>query len=984
MKIFWVILSCICFQGILSAQISAELEKDTLQANLYLQQAEQLKKGQPDRLNLIKQANDIYQNYPFLPQAIAVKSLYAHELYSAEEKNLGTQAQELAQEAIQQALLYLQNDLHVTTVKAHLTLMAYNIDYDHDSISVEKRGKAIEPIVEKGTLGQFELLYWLSTHYAYYFFSEEHEEVVAKMTTNFEQIPQPDIQIRVWYYQVMIKHNLYLNQNYQKALSYAEELEQLLNLQDVKTRIPLAHDKIIAYLLLQQKTKVRAEIQKLTAYMSEVNFSNKIKIAELLIFTGDAHLYTHQGYDGYQKEYRKCVNYYEKALEILLSNSLKNRETISYIYSQLGWYYFQQGEYEKSLTYRINALDYSQNIDNYGNVALSLLQAGRIDDALEYIQKSLSHSSLGFELSGIEDNPDLSSVPLNNDYLSETFLLKCYGIYAKSKTDQTAAEKIYWLELLLKTSEFLTEYQEKGMELLEDYEASFLSYNQGTIFAYGWIRLALYELNELKPSEKLMDKMFYYTEKRKAMSLMNTLTPSPLPQEVISIKNQLKKDLNQLELKTSLAEADSSAFYQRLFLEKSKELDTYQQKIKEQYPKTVANINFIEYATMDDIAANLDDNTLFISVDAQDFDELDEYATVTLTAISNTERKIIRKQAQKIFQSIKALEKLNKNPLLIQKKNKKDFIDNSHQLYQIIIEPLKEMLERKSNLIIVQEGQFLQVPFEILLSSKTNKPFHEMDFLIKNYNISYHYSGTVYLEFKKRETVRDNSLLAFAPVFDQLEDELVYTGYRKFLVDSLHRGVNDGRFIPLPNSKTEVESISEKMGKVGTTKTLLEKQATKEKLLAELKEKPYQFVHIATHGLVNMENYQLSGLACANEANQTNEMDAMLIANEIQQLDINADLVVLSSCESGVGMVIRGEGLIAINRAFFYAGAKNVLFSLWKVNDQYTADLMIDFYDNYLKTNNYAQALRQAKLKMLNNPITANPRYWAPFVLIGE
>lgn len=96
------------------------------------------------------------------------------------------------------------------------------------------------------------------------------------------------------------------------------------------------------------------------------------------------------------------------------------------------------------------------------------------------------------------------------------------------------------------------------------------------------------------------------------------------------------------------------------------------------------------------------------------------------------------------------------------------------------------------------------------------------------------------------------------------------------------------------------------------------------------------------------------------------------------------NLLVLSSCESGVEIAIRGEGLIAINRTFFYAGAKNIIFPLWKVNDQYTSDSMIDFYKNYLETKDYSQALRQAKLKMLENPTTANPRFWVPFVLIGN
>jgi CHAT domain-containing protein len=132
---------------------------------------------------------------------------------------------------------------------------------------------------------------------------------------------------------------------------------------------------------------------------------------------------------------------------------------------------------------------------------------------------------------------------------------------------------------------------------------------------------------------------------------------------------------------------------------------------------------------------------------------------------------------------------------------------------------------------------------------------------------------------------------------------------------------------------------------------------------------------------VNYENPQLSALACYQSESET---DGLLFANEIQMQDLQADLVILSSCESGIGQLVTGEGLIALNRSFIYAGANNVLFSLWKVNDEYTSGLMIDFYTSYIKNESYTKALRQAKLKMLQNPTTANPRYWAAFVLIGD
>ena len=99
---------------------------------------------------------------------------------------------------------------------------------------------------------------------------------------------------------------------------------------------------------------------------------------------------------------------------------------------------------------------------------------------------------------------------------------------------------------------------------------------------------------------------------------------------------------------------------------------------------------------------------------------------------------------------------------------------------------------------------------------------------------------------------------------------------------------------------------------------------------------------------------------------------------------MNADLVVLSSCESGIGKLVKGEGLMGLTRGFLYSGSNNLIVSLWKVSDKHTAELMIELYKNILAGKSYSQSLRAAKLKLIQNPITAFPKSWSSFVLIGE
>jgi CHAT domain-containing protein len=110
----------------------------------------------------------------------------------------------------------------------------------------------------------------------------------------------------------------------------------------------------------------------------------------------------------------------------------------------------------------------------------------------------------------------------------------------------------------------------------------------------------------------------------------------------------------------------------------------------------------------------------------------------------------------------------------------------------------------------------------------------------------------------------------------------------------------------------------------------------------------------------------------------------LLYANDIRNEKVKADLVILSSYESELGRKVGGEGLIALNHAFIYAGARNVISSLWKINDRYSSEFMINFHQEVASGQSYTEALRQAKLQFLADPATAQPQFWAPFVLIGE
>lgn len=146
-----------------------------------------------------------------------------------------------------------------------------------------------------------------------------------------------------------------------------------------------------------------------------------------------------------------------------------------------------------------------------------------------------------------------------------------------------------------------------------------------------------------------------------------------------------------------------------------------------------------------------------------------------------------------------------------------------------------------------------------------------------------------------------------------------------------------------------------------------------------------QIVHFATHGFMNSEHPELSGMVLTMKDRNGANIDGLMSLPDIYSLDLSAELTVLSACQTALGKDIKGEGLVGLTHSFMSAGAKSVVASLWKVDDRATAALMADFYDGMLKQGKTpAAALRSAKLKMMREKQWSAPYYWAGFVLQGE
>ena len=331
------------------------------------------------------------------------------------------------------------------------------------------------------------------------------------------------------------------------------------------------------------------------------------------------------------------------------------------------------------------------------------------------------------------------------------------------------------------------------------------------------------------------------------------------------------------------------------------------------------------------------------------------------------------------------------------------FITASNALYKAVIEPAGAVIADK-RLMIVADGALNYVPFEVLLKTADAGDFSSLGYLIKTNEIAYAPSASVVGAIKQqRAKSTSKAMLIIAdPVFNSndararkatpstTDAEVRGIGIQSALSDIAgENAAPPAKMEGLPlarlaGTRLEADQIS-KLAKTsgGETDVWLDLDANEDNLTSRDISK-YRIIHVATHGLLNAERPQFTGVVLSLVGNKTH--DGFLRTDEVFNLRLGGPLVVLSACETGLGKEKRGEGVMGLTRAFMYAGAPTVGVSLWSVADKSTAELMTDFYRRLLSANegSSAGALRGAQLAMISGKKYSAPFYWAPFVLVGD
>ncbi|MGH9930034.1 MAG: CHAT domain-containing tetratricopeptide repeat protein [Pyrinomonadaceae bacterium] len=338
------------------------------------------------------------------------------------------------------------------------------------------------------------------------------------------------------------------------------------------------------------------------------------------------------------------------------------------------------------------------------------------------------------------------------------------------------------------------------------------------------------------------------------------------------------------------------------------------------------------------------------------------------------------------------------------------FVTASSALYKAAVEPVGAVLGEK-RLLIVADGALNYVPFEALVKSPASADYSSLPYLIKSNEIIYAPSASVVGVIRQQNDNRaGRAMLILAdPVFNSNDarakgagsganaGETRGLGIQSALTDvtgqdaSATAGAAKMQGLPLARlagTRTEAEQIVKLAKTSGTQADMWLDLDASEGNIETRDVTKYRVVHIATHGLLNAERPQFTGLVLSLVGNKSE--DGFLRTDEVFNLRLGSPLVMLSACETGLGKEKRGEGVMGLTRAFMYAGAPTVGVSLWSVADKSTAELMTDFYKRLLGSSASSTAvpasaaMRDAQLAMITGKKYSAPFYWAPFVLVGD
>jgi CHAT domain-containing protein len=729
-----------------------------------------------------------------------------------------------------------------------------------------------------------------------------------------------------------------------------------------------------------------------------------------------------------QGEYEKSKEISKLVLAMKEATVGENHYSVGMVCTNLGINETYLGNFDEAVKYLKRAekifLDYygfkGANIaTQYNNIADTYRFKEDIHKALHYF-----HIALVANNSQFNDSTNLFSLPPSEGYYSwHDYYLSFIGkaqilnFYADKFKNATKKEALlYSLEHYQVCDTIIDRVKRSAGNKSDKMNMAKISTDLYKGIVNTCIDLANVSGSKSEKS-KYLELAFMYSEKNKASVLLEALAGAEaqkfagIPDSLLTKEKNLQIDISYYKklLAETTDEAEETDYLNKLFA-LNRDYDALIKQFEINYPK-YHELKYAGYKVkVSELQNSLgkhdailsyslsDSSTIIFALTPKKFNvfELKEKDAIIKTVLSMRDNISNTYLLQEAFTE-------NDNSIAIQYQN------DAELLYSYLFpEEINKDFKKTKNLIIIPDGHLSTLPFEALLTQtytgewkgwSDTEYFAGMPYLIKEKNVSYAYSASLYYETipKQKDQPEFQQLsdwLALAPVFDN--DSISGTNLRtRQLIEknavnvdgelNTRAWLRDGSYVsPLPGSEEETKNIFhifEDNNKKAVLKT--HKFANEEYIKSGVL-KDFRFLHVATHGMVNEDKPELSCILLAQDTTSTE--DNILFSGEIYNLELNADLTVLSACETGLGKIAEGEGVIGLTRALLYAGSKNIIVSLWQVSDESTNQLMVDFYKNIFEDEEktFSEHLSKSKLKLINDGKYAHPFFWSPFVLIGK
>lgn len=752
--------------------------------------------------------------------------------------------------------------------------------------------------------------------------------------------------------------------NLGNAYCFSKQCEKAIELHQqallVAQKIGLREQEVKSFNGLGNAYRFRDNQRAIIFYKKSLNIAKEINYKK-----GEAKALTNLGgVYGSQKKYEKEIEFYEKSLTIVKEG--KDRRTEAVILDNLGHVYTLLGRYDKALESSRQALNIYKSLGNKQGELRQLISLGIIYRNLKQYRKAIQFNQQSLAVAKQLNNRKSEAMSYGNLGVANRFL----GNYRKAIEFHEQALNIYrklsfkegvglTLGNLGSNYMFLKEY-DKAIELsrqslviARELKDKLREGNALNNIGSAYINIGQYT----NASATLLEAIDVYESIRLSglsdankISIFDTYSRSyRLLQQAFIADN---KPLKALEI----AEGSKARAFVELLASKLSEKPNSQSIIKPSKIEDIRKVAKEQNATIIQYSIIISEIYIWvikptgeITFRKADLKPLWEKENTTLAElVSNSRTQIgVRSRAAGGL-----ISKYDPNATASNNRFK--------QLHSLLIKPIDDLLPKnpEEQVIFVPQSSLFLVPFPAL-QDESGK------YLVEKHTILTAPSIQV-LDLTRKQRNRVNQL-------DSTKQDILIVGNPTMPKVSSEIGEPPKRLPSLPGAETEAKEIA----KIFNTQPLIGKNATETTVRQRFSDA--KIIHLATHGL--LDDFKDGSVPGAIALAPDSRDNGLLTANEIFDLQINADLVVLSACDTGQGK-LTGDGVIGLSRSLISAGAPSVIVTLWTIPDNPTAMLMTEFYRQLQQNPDRARALRQAMLKTMKQH--QNPRDWAAFTLIGE